>query len=120
MTVPRDSQTMTLLSSGQVLLAGGENCTSATSCTALNAAEIYDPVAPTFTATGSLNAARLNASAVALSSGMVLIAGGFNGTNYPPTGELYDPIAGTFSNTATNLNVPRANATATLLNNGQS
>ncbi|MFZ0308533.1 MAG: kelch repeat-containing protein, partial [Candidatus Sulfotelmatobacter sp.] len=119
MTVPRDSQTMTLLSSGQVLLAGGENCTSATSCTALNAAEIYDPVARTFTATGSLNAARLNASAVALSSGMVLIAGGFNGTNYPPTGELYDPIAGTFSNTATNLNVPRANATATLLNNGR-
>jgi hypothetical protein len=120
MTVSRAYQTMTLLNSGQVLIAGGENCTSATSCTALNAAEIYDPVAQSFTATtGSLNAARFNASAVALTSGMVLIAGGFNGTSYPATGELYNPVTGTFSNTPTNLNVPRANATATLLNNGR-
>jgi hypothetical protein len=119
MTANRDSHTMTLLSSGQVLIAAGETCSSATSCTALSTAEIYDPVAHTFTATGSLHAARFNASAVALSSGQVLIAGGFNGTSYAARGELYDPIAGTFSNTATNLNTPRANATATLLNNSR-
>ena len=119
MTVDRYEHTMTLLNSGQVLIAGGETCSSATSCSALNAAEIYDPVAGTFTATGNLNAARFGASAVALRSGLVLIAGGFDGANYPASGELYDPIASTFSNTPTNLNTPRAKATATLLDNGQ-
>ncbi|HLW89202.1 MAG TPA: IPT/TIG domain-containing protein [Terriglobales bacterium] len=119
MTVDRYEHTMTLMNSGQVLIAGGETCSSASSCTALSAAEIYDPVAGTFTATGNLNAARFNASAVALDSGLVLIAGGFDGTNYPAAGESYDPVAATFSNTPTNLNTPRANATATLLDNGQ-
>jgi hypothetical protein len=119
MTIDRYGHTMTLMSSGQVLIAGGETCSSATSCSALSAAELYDPVAGTFTATGNLNAARFNASAVALTSGLVLVAGGFDGTNYPAAGELYDPVAATFSNTSTNLNTPRANATATLLNNGE-
>ena len=75
MTTDRHEHTMTLLNSGQVLIAGGESCPSARSCTALNTAEIYDAVAGTFTATGSLNAARYNASAVLLTSGQVLIAG---------------------------------------------
>jgi trimeric autotransporter adhesin len=119
MTVDRYGHTMTLMSSGQVLIAGGETCSSATSCSALSAAEIYDPVAGIFTATGNLNAARFNASAVALNNGLVLIAGGFNGTTYPATGELYDPVAATFSNTSTNLNTLRANATATLLDNSE-
>jgi len=112
MTIDRYGHMMTLMSSGQVLIAGGEMCSSATSCSALSAAELYDPVAGTFTATGNLNAARFNASAVALNSGLVLIVGG----NYPAAGELYDPVAATFSNTPANLNTPRANATATLLN----
>ena len=118
MTIDRYEHTMTLLSNGQVLIAGGETCSSATSCTALNSGELYDPVAGTFTATGNLNAARFGASAVALSSGQVLIAGGFDGINYPVTSELFDPTAGTFK-TGRSLNTPRANATATVLNNGQ-
>lgn len=118
MTIDRYEHTMTLLSSGQVLIAGGETCSSATSCPALNSGELYDPVAGTFTATGNLNAARFGASAVALSSGQVLIAGGFDGTNYPVASELFDPTAGTFK-TGRTLNTPRANATATVLNNGQ-
>lgn len=118
MTTDRYGHTLTMLNSGQILIADGESCSSATSCSALNSAEIYDPVAGTFTATGSLNAARFNASAIALNSGQVLIAGGYNGASYPPAGELYDLIAGTFSNTPNNLNTPRAGATASLLDNG--
>ena len=117
MTINRDSHTMTLLNSGQVLIAGGENCTSATSCSALNNAEIYDPLAGAFTAIASLNAARFNASAIALNSGQVLIAGGFNGTSYPAAAEVYNPEGGTFS-IAGNLNTPRASATATMLESG--
>jgi large repetitive protein len=118
MTANRNRHTMTLLNSGKVLIAGGENCSSASSCSALNSAEIYDPVARTFTAKGSLNASRFNASAVALASGEILIVGGFDGTNFPPAGELFDPIEQTFTNTPSNLNTPRANAKATLSDNG--
>ncbi len=117
MTTSRSGHTMTLLNSGQVLIAGGETCSSSTSCTALNSAELYNPTTGTFTTTGSLNAARFNASAVELNSGEVLIVGGFNGSSYPAAGELYNPIAATFATTP-NLNTPRANATATLLDGG--
>ncbi len=117
MTVDRYAHTMTLLNNGKVLIAGGESCTSSTTCSALQTAEIYDPASGTFSASGSLNAARFNAAAVALTSGQVLIAGGFDGTNFPANAELFDPIAGTFTATVA-LNTPRASATATLLDNG--
>ena len=118
MTTGRNQHTMTLQGNGQVLIAGGETCSSATSCTALNSAELYNPIAGTFAATGSLNAARFNASASILDSGQVLVAGGFDGTNYPAAAELYNPVTATFTTTGS-LNTTRAGATASLLDNGQ-
>ena len=44
---------MTVLGNGTVLIAGGENCTSATSCSVVSGAEIYDPTAGTFTRTSN-------------------------------------------------------------------
>jgi uncharacterized protein YjdB len=120
MTVPRDSQTMTLLGDGTVLIAGGETCTSATSCTALSSAEIYDPVAGTFTAAANgMSAARYGASAVVLGSGLVLIVGGFDGANLPAAAEIYDPTQPGFTGNGPNLNIPRYDETATLLNSGK-
>ena len=120
MTVARSGQTMTLLSNGTVLIAGGQTCTSATSCSALSSAEIYDPIAGTFTATSNgMSTARFGASAVALNSGLVLIAGGFDGTNLPAAAEIYNPTQPGFTGSRPQLNTPRFNATATLLNNGQ-
>jgi hypothetical protein len=120
MTVARDGQTMTLLGDGTVLIAGGETCTSATSCTALSSAEIYDPVAGTFSATqNGMSAARYGASAVALGSGSVLIVGGFDGANLPAAAEIYDPTQPGFALNRPNLNTPRYYATATLLNSGK-
>jgi hypothetical protein len=119
MTVARSGHTATILSNGTVLIAGGQTCTSATSCTALSSAEIYDPVAGTFTGTSNgMSAARFGASAVALSSGLVIIAGGFDGTNLPAAIEIYTPGNGTFGWNGPNLNTPRFDATATLLNSG--
>jgi hypothetical protein len=120
MTVARSGHTMTVLSDGTVLIAGGENCTSATSCSALSSAEIYDPKAGTFTFTSNgMSAPRFGASGVLLNSGSVLIAGGFDGTNLPAAAEIYSPPNGGFTGTGPSLNVPRFDASATLLNNGQ-
>jgi N-acetylneuraminic acid mutarotase len=117
MTIDRYGHTMTPLANGKVLIAGGETCSSSTSCTALSSAELYDPVAGSFTGIVPLNAARFNASAAFMpDSGKVLIVGGFNGSTYPAAAELYDPVAGTFS-TGGSLNTPRANATAAWLEN---
>ena len=68
---------------------------------------------------GLLDPAHARRRAVALA---VLVAGGFNGSNGPHTlissSELYNPSTGTWTTTG-NLNVGRANATATLLNNDE-
>jgi trimeric autotransporter adhesin len=120
MTTARDGHTATLLSNGRVLIAGGENCVSVGSCTALNTAEIYDPVAGTFSpAHNQMNTARFGASAVLLGSGEVLIAGGFDGMNLASSAEIFDPTPIQFSASGPQLNMPRFNATATLLNNGK-
>ena len=119
MTQSRTGHTMTLLNNGNVLIAGGQTCTSASSCNPLSGAEIYDPTAGTFTATlNNMRVARVDASAVELSSGTVLVAGGFNG-NLPTVTELYNPTTNRFASSTPLLNVPRFSATATLLNNGQ-
>ncbi len=102
MTSARFGTTATLLNNGKVLVAGGSN-----SGGVLNSAELYDPAADTFTATGNLNAARTGASATLLGSGKVLVAGGSSdGTANGAlnSAEVFDPAgnagAGTFISVA--------------------
>jgi len=110
----RSGQTATLLPSGQVLLAGGDEDYYGYS------AEVYDPAAGTFTPTGFLNYARYVATATLLNNGQVLIVGGYCDCHaeYAGTAELYNPATGVFTPSGI-LNVPRAQHTATLLPNGQ-
>ena len=70
-----------------------------------------------FTVTGSLNTARTYHTATPLNNGKVLIAGGEGPAGILSSVELYDPVAGTFSNVG-NMNTARYGHTATLLNNG--
>jgi regulation of enolase protein 1 (concanavalin A-like superfamily) len=120
MTTDREGHTITLLNNGQVLIAGGETCTSTSSCTPLNSAEIFKPVSGTFTATaGPLNYARFGAAATLLGNGQVLVVGGYDGSNYLAQGDIYDPAEDYFLTTWGTLNTPRYAPTATLLNNGQ-
>jgi len=77
MNVPRSGHVSVLLRDGRVLVTGGT--TSGGGVT--NSAEIYDPVAGTWTnAASGMIEARSGATAAALQDGRVLIAGGQNGT----------------------------------------
>jgi len=71
MTQARDSHTATLLPSGRVLIAGGEN-----NVVALASAKLYDASTGTFTATSSMTVARVFTTATLLPNGKVLIVGG--------------------------------------------
>src|ERR1700733_8008257 len=118
----RYQHSATLLNNGQVLMAGGVNCPTAGSCTYLNSAELYDPVAGNSTPTGSLATAR-SAPAVLLTNGEVLITGGSTCNasgkcSSLRSAEIYDPVAGTFAS-AGNMEIARDGHTMTLLPDGK-
>jgi hypothetical protein len=123
MQTPRFGHTATPLSDGKVLVAGGIGNQSAITEMPLASSEIYDPVAGTWTATGSLNAARSGQTATLLPNGKVLLAGGNNlangvaGGSVLASAEIYDPAAGSWTPTAS-LASARSGHTATLLANG--
>jgi WD40 repeat protein len=119
MTAKRQWHMATLLSNGKVLIVGGcGDGGNASSCVLegsnLASAELYDPTAGTFTATGGMTTARGPITATLLSNGKVLIAGGSGDTS----AELYDPTAGTFTATGS-MTAARVAHTATLLSNGK-
>jgi N-acetylneuraminic acid mutarotase len=75
--------------------------------------------ASAWAAAGSINTARFLNTATLLANGKVLIVGGFSSSSgYTTSVELYDPIAGTSTATAS-LPVPLGYHTATLLSNGK-
>src|SRR6266496_2370809 len=108
----RSDHTATLLSSGKVLVAGGQNGSGK-----LDRAELYDPVAGTWSSTGRLDVARRFHTATLLPSGKVLVAGGQN-PSYLNSAELYDPAMGTWTLTGS-LGTARERHTATLLPSGK-
>src|SRR5262249_59369045 len=80
--------TATLLLTGQVLIAGGATAT----------AELYDPGAGVFTATGGMASSRRGHTATLLNSGLVLVTGGVDGNGLPSaSAEIYNPGTGQFT-----------------------
>jgi tetratricopeptide (TPR) repeat protein len=109
--------TATLLPNGKVLVAGGYS--SISGGTFLSTAELYDPVAGSWTTTGPLNSPRENHTATLLSNGKVLVAGGYNNIDlYLSTAELYDPVSRTWAPTGP-MTTKRTLPSATLLPNGK-
>ena len=77
-------------------------------------------VDPSFSSTQTMmNHARGSHTATLLSNGKVLIAGGFAGTSYLNTAELYDPGLGKFTATAGTMTSSRAYHVAVALPNGK-
>jgi hypothetical protein len=114
----RDHHTATLLSNGKVLVAGGRigaNLDGSTS-----SAELFDPGSGTWSATGSMQAARDSQTATVLQDGKVLVAGGNGrgGLDALSSAELYDPSSGTWTATGDMVVAGRGH-TATLLTDGR-
>jgi len=88
-----------VLSTGQVLVAGGCTAYDANGCLSTTSkAEIYDPTAGTWKATGALRAARHAMTATLLASGKVLVAGGAtSASDALNSTEIYDPTAKTWT-----------------------
>jgi len=121
LTVPRQGHTATLLPNGTVLITGGSSTNVNTG--GLNSAEIYDPVAKTFTGLGTtktLTVLRYRHTATLLRNGKVLITGGSISGAFTNTAELYDPVAQTFTSLSpTTMTTARGAHTATLLPDGR-
>jgi hypothetical protein len=118
MTTKRFGHTATLLTTGTVLITGGE----ADDNSAIATAELYDPTMRTFAPTGDMTRPRLAHTASLLPRGKILITGGGSywglGTSASASAELYDPATGTFTATG-DMITARQGHTATLLNNGK-
>jgi trimeric autotransporter adhesin len=87
---PRYSQTATLLTSGRVLVVGGDDATGFFN---LPTAELYDPSTNTWTDAGVMSDCRMEHTATLLLSGGVLIAGGSPSNTRGPTAsaDLFKP-----------------------------
>ena len=116
MNVPRAGHTTTLLQDGNVLITGGciaQGCDNRLT----DSAELYDSVNQQFIKTGSMNVARVGHQAISLSSGKVLILGGWAGDG-ATANRIYNPETGRFERAGEMLE-PRDGFTATLLQDGK-
>lgn len=137
MHTARFNQTATLLTDGEVLVAGGDdgygydlkrnNPQSPCFCPHATAtAELYNPATGTWKNIHQMHKAREGASAVSIPDGSddILVAGGFQGNQYTgccyyyKTAEIYNPTTGKWTLTG-NMNTARADQTAAQLSAGQ-
>src|SRR6266481_4370865 len=112
MAAARTSHTATLLANGNVLITGGIG--DIANGVSLSSAEVYDVVAGSFSATGTMIAVRDSHFAILLANGTVLVAGGSIGSTGGFTAELYNTGNGTFTETG-GMETSRALAAAVLL-----
>ncbi len=116
--------TATLLTNGKVLAVGGYIGYGPHWGGDISSAELYDPATGSWLLTGSIANGRGNHTATLLTSGKVLVVGGYrfygnyrSSTLIPlATVEIYDPVTGVWSS-ASALSTPRADHKATLLPN---
>jgi hypothetical protein len=120
---PRAQPTATLLSNGNVLVAGGFNNVYDASPTSYHLsyalADVFDPIAQ-WSATAPMHARRYGHTATPLSNGQVLVVGGYdlNATANLASSELYDPATATWHGAAA-MHDARSGHTATLLSDGR-
>ena len=117
MSDARTEHTATLLSDGRVLVIAGR----IDPIIPWNRTELYSPVTGTWSPAADINVARIwFHTSTLLSSGHVLLAGGIGGdpSDHLSGAELYDPVTGAWSLTAS-MSTSRSGHTATLLPDGR-
>ncbi len=122
MNTARAGHTATLLADGTVLIAGGFSDASDTA-PAINTAELFDPVANTFTnVPATMQSPRTSHTATRLQNGLVLLSGGQSDNNDGDgvnTAELFDPATQTFTALVATMTSPRGGHAAVLLPDGK-
>ena len=114
MNVARANHTLTLLSTGEVLAAGGVDVNG----TQLTSSELYDPKTRKWTLTGNMSSGHTGGTATLLQNGEVLIAGGSEQFTATVGAELFNPATGQWTVTGS-LSRQRTLHTATLLPSGK-
>ncbi|MCP3098016.1 Ig-like domain-containing protein [Myxococcus sp. K15C18031901] len=114
LSVAAEGPLSALLSTGQVLVAGGRD----TGGTAQANARLFDPAGNTWNPVASLSTPRETATATVLASGQVLVAGGRSGGASVASTERYDPVSRTWS-PGPDLTTARHQHTATRLADGR-
>ncbi|MGQ0505998.1 MAG: kelch repeat-containing protein [Myxococcaceae bacterium] len=113
---PREAPAVMLLTNGKVLVTGGAAVAGPSSV--LTSSELYDPATGSFAGASRMNAARMRHNGVLLKSGLVLVAGGFDGTNALQSAEVYDPYTDSWRSVAP-MAVARMHSTMHLLDDGR-
>ena len=113
--------TATLLHGGKLLVAGGVSAGGVGTA----AADLYDPVATTWSSAAPMATMRTSHAATLLPDGRVLVTGGSTVSTSAAQGyvnnasaEIYDPVANAWTAAAA-MSVARSHHTATLLTNGR-
>ena len=115
----RQGHSLTLLTDGAALVAGGDEPDGLGGLTALATLELYDPESMTFVPAGSMTRERSTHTATTLADGRVLLVGGYDVTGVVNgTAEIFDPVTGT-TTAVGSMAQARTQHTATLLNDGR-
>lgn len=112
----RETHTMHLLPNGRVVAFAGAAYNP--SWVVYNDVEIFDPASGTWSAGAAMTTARYFHTSTVLTSGRILVAGGWGATNPVGSSEIYDPSANTWSGTASMM-AARELHTATRLADGR-
>lgn len=113
MNTLRYSHAATLLTNGELLVAGGRSAEGSTAT-----AEIYNPGRNQWRPAASMSSSRYLHTATILRNGKVLVVGGLGSSTATRTSQLYDPVTDTWGPEVL-LADPRAAHTATLLDDGR-
>jgi hypothetical protein len=119
MATPRADAAAVRLLDGRILICGGTATGQLDGV--LSSAELYDPVARSFTTTGAMTVPRAGQTITMLRDGRVLLTGGDQNVGFRSqlaSAEIYDPRSGTFSATGS-MSTPREGHTATMLRDGR-
>jgi hypothetical protein len=113
--------TATLMSSGSVLIAGGQsrvNGTRGSLSSPLGTTEVYDPATNSWSAGAAMPIARTRQAGPLLSDGRLLVIGGYGPQEPLARADIYDPTSRRWSPAGT-LAIPRVGFSATLLSDGR-